>query len=313
MPDARTASSRRPADAVVILHPLRRRAEAIAEISLAVGAACGLEVRIERTTPQRPGAQQAREAVAAGAQRVVAVGGDGTVRSVAAGLAGSGVPMGIIPTGTANLFALNLALRPRRGRRAPAADLHRALTGSPSAHDVGRLRWRDAEGREHHAVFLMVAGLGEDAAVVAETTEALKARVGWPAYLLRGAARLSAADHLIEIRVDAGAWTRLPAWSVLIGNAPRIPAGVRVFPGARTDSGRLQVLRAAPASAADWAGIAWHGATRRPQRAAGLHYEHAHRVELASSPLPLQADGDVLGRAIRVEARVDPAALLVAC
>ncbi|QHO90184.1 diacylglycerol kinase [Actinomyces sp. 432] len=66
------------------------------------------------TSARETGAIQARLAVASGARLVVAAGGDGTVRSVAAGLAGTGVEMGIMPLGTANLAARNLNLPLRR-------------------------------------------------------------------------------------------------------------------------------------------------------------------------------------------------------
>lgn len=271
-----------------------------------------MRLRLETTTAARSGAEQARQAVLDGAQRVIVAGGDGTVRAVAAGLAGTGVPLGILPTGTANLFARNLGLRPRRRRPALSRDLHRAVTGAASAQDVGRLAWRAPDGSEHHDVFLMVLGLGEDAAVVAATSEALKARIGWPAYLLKGAARLRSPLHPIRLRADDGPERILPAWSVLIGNAPQIPLGIRVFPGTLTDSGDLQVLRAAPESLRGWAAIAWHGLLRQPDRAAGLSYETARRVQLDPAlPLLLQADGDLLGRAQKVDARVDPGALLV--
>ncbi|QLF52371.1 diacylglycerol kinase [Actinomyces sp. oral taxon 169] len=62
------------------------------------------------TSVSEPGTMQARLALAAGASLVVAAGGDGTVRSVAAGLAGTGAQMGIIPLGTANLAARNLGV-----------------------------------------------------------------------------------------------------------------------------------------------------------------------------------------------------------
>ena len=54
------------------------------------------------------------------------------------------------------------------------------------------------------------------------------------------------------MRVDDGPELELPAWSVLIGSAPRIPLGIRVFPHVRTDSGDLELLRAAPQSLVDW-------------------------------------------------------------
>ncbi|OLO69469.1 diacylglycerol kinase [Actinomyces oris] len=62
------------------------------------------------TSVSEPGTMQARLALAAGARLVVAAGGDGTVRSVAAGLAGTGAQMGIVPLGTANLAARNLGV-----------------------------------------------------------------------------------------------------------------------------------------------------------------------------------------------------------
>ena len=76
------------------------------------------------TSVSEPGMMQARLALAAGARLVVAAGGDGTVRSVAAGLAGTGAQMGIVPLGTANLAARNLGVPVGDTRAAARAVAH---------------------------------------------------------------------------------------------------------------------------------------------------------------------------------------------
>ncbi|WP_345710950.1 diacylglycerol/lipid kinase family protein, partial [Kineococcus glutinatus] len=137
-----------------------------------------------QTTPEDPGRGQARAALAAGADIVLACGGDGTVRVVGEAMAGTGVPVGLLPAGTGNLLARNLDL--------PHADLSRSLavvfTGSDHAIDVGRLLV-DRSGRdrapEEHA-FLVMAGMGFDGAVMVGVEDDLKARIGPAAYVLSG-------------------------------------------------------------------------------------------------------------------------------
>ena len=98
--------------ACVVVNPSKPRATAAVR-SLLEGelreAGYARPVWLE-TSVSEPGMMQARLALAAGARLVVAAGGDGTVRSVAAGLAGTGAQMGIVPLGTANLAARNLGV-----------------------------------------------------------------------------------------------------------------------------------------------------------------------------------------------------------
>src|SRR5579862_6275297 len=77
------------------------------------------------TEKAEAGVAAANGAALDGVELVVAVGGDGTVRGCAEGLAGTGVPLGIVPHGTANLLARSLGI-PVHPRAALAAVLHPA-------------------------------------------------------------------------------------------------------------------------------------------------------------------------------------------
>ena len=118
------------------------------------------------TTAEDPGRSQTREAIAGGASVVIAFGGDGTARVVAEELARTGVPMGLLPAGTGNLLARNLGIPPNRLE----SSLHIALTGRDRTIDVGHVdigATTDAE--PHREAFLVMAGLGFDAEVMAGT------------------------------------------------------------------------------------------------------------------------------------------------
>ena len=113
-------------------------------------------------------------------------------------------------------------------------------------------------------------------------------------------------------RFDGGPVESARAWSVLVHNAARIPAGLRVLPDTRLDDGLLHVATVSPRHLAHWGRIAAAGAGIA--RAEGvLRHRALRRVTLGAvdEPLPVQIDGDSLGRVSRIDARVEHGALSV--
>ena len=161
-------------------------------------------VHWRETTREDPGTGQAVRALEEGASVVIAAGGDGTVRAVAAGMAGSGVRMGIIPVGTGNVLAGNLSVpddpavdlawvriedvtqestQPAEGGLRLAA--RTALHPEASAADQGAPASSNEPRADEYAC-LVVAGMGYDGATMADTNPELKKRIGWIAYVWAG-------------------------------------------------------------------------------------------------------------------------------
>jgi len=142
------------------------------------------------TRPDDTGERLAREAVRSGADLVLASGGDGTITACVSGVAGSAVPLGVLPCGTGNLLARNLGL-PLALDEALAV----ALTGSDRRLDIGI-----ANGRP----FVVMAGIGFDAEMLDGADERLKSRVGWAAYVLSALRHLRERPVKMVLRADGG-------------------------------------------------------------------------------------------------------------
>ena len=293
------------------------------------------------TTVEDPGVGQTREALARGAQLVVAIGGDGTVRAVAEGLIGSDVPMALVPQGTGNLLARNLDL--------PLSDVDAmlaiALTGRDRKIDVGWLRVvRDESGvaddiaeadpeaeaeeaappdtgeppRDH--IFLVIAGLGFDAAMVADTDDELKARVGWIAYFVAGIKHLHARRMRLQMSLDDSPWHTVRVRSVLVGNCGRLPGGIALLPDAVLDDGWLDLgVIDTRGGLVGWGQLFGEVALQRfgvrsqlPNRIGRIDHARVRELAVRSRvPQDIQVDGDLIGAALEVSARVDPLALTV--
>jgi diacylglycerol kinase (ATP) len=263
------------------------------------------------TSLEDPGRAAARAAVSEGARTVIAYGGDGTVRGVAAGLAGSEASLGILPMGTGNLLARNLGL--------PVSDHERAveiaLTGRERRIDVGRIEI-DVSGEDQdpaRETFLVMAGLGFDAEVMANVEPALKQRVGWWAYVVAGARRLRGRTTAVTLRLDEAEPVRLRARSVIIGNCGELTGGLALLPDARLDDGWLDIVVVAPRRFVQWGMVVFTvlsrarlSKARRPTDRTVVQHYRCRVLEIrAEKPLAVQLDGDPAGDARVLRARLD--------
>ncbi|HEV7195810.1 MAG TPA: diacylglycerol kinase family protein [Pedococcus sp.] len=262
------------------------------------------------TTEQDPGTGQAEAAISEGVDIVCPLGGDGTVRAVAAGLVGTDTPMGLLPGGTGNLLARNLDL--------PVDDLNDALrvalTGQNKRIDVGELTV-DMSG-EHEKpqkhIFLVMAGLGFDAAMMAGAPERLKAKVGPAAYVVSGARNLRGPQFKVHVEVEGQeAFTRRTR-TVVIGNCGKLLGGFVLMPEAVLDDGLLDSVILSPTGVVGWAAIAARLASRRRKGHSRVEHHTSKEIRVRiERPQEVQLDGDPIGKARAISATVLPRALVV--
>lgn len=237
----------------------------------------------------------ARAAARRGYRSVVAVGGDGTIAEVITGLAGTEVPLGIVPRGTGNQLAANLGIPPDVER---AVEI--ALSGSQTDIDLGQL----VDGR----YFALMAGAGWDAEVMSAATRELKDRWGFGAYLFAGLRRAatppSALFHITADDLDF----RIRAATVIVANAGQIvydllPVELRIGPGVSFRDGKLDICIFAPRTLPDVAAVLWRVARGNYVGDERMIYLQARRIRIESTPTVVtQVDGD-LGGPTPLEAR----------
>jgi YegS/Rv2252/BmrU family lipid kinase len=246
------------------------------------------------------GVGHAKAAAAAGVDVVFACGGDGTISSVLSGLAGTGVPLAILPAGTGNLLARNLALPPDRD-----ACLRIGIGGWDRKIDVGRV---DEEHR-----FAVMAGMGLDAAMITDAPAKLKARIGWPAYAVSAARHLRDRRAHVTITIDDEEPVELRARGVVIGNVGRLQAGMILMPEAQPDDGILDVAVLVPKSLRHWTLLALHVMRRRPaHRGARIEHFRGRRIHIeCDHEWPREIDGDLLPPGKEMTIVVEPRALRV--
>lgn len=218
---------------------------------------------------------------------VFTLGGDGTAMEVAAALASSGIPMGVLPGGTGNLLARALHI-PLDVRGAVRALVHGEIRNIDLGVALGR----------HFAV---AAGVGIDAAMVTETSSWMKQRFGVLAYALiatRAALRIVLRNRHFRVRIEVdGEVIERKAASVLFANFGAILEDrVSFGPDIACDDGMLDCCIFSPTNVRDAVRIMWRLTRRDFRPDSALLYRKGRRFVLHTDPiLPLQADGELLG------------------
>ena len=261
-------------------------------------AAGGWEPFFLETTEADRGFGLAASAVAAGAGLVFAAGGDGTVRACAQALAGTRVPLAILPLGTANLAARALGL--------PAGAGPALATGFGGAER--RIDLAVADG----TTFAAMAGIGLDAVVVGATPQHVKDRLGWLAYAGAGTARLAGRGNRFTVRLDGAEPFTIQARCVVAGNAGLLPGGFILLPDARLDDGELDVGILAASGPAGWFRVAHRVLTGSRRDDRYLRRYRARHIEIsADAQLPRQIDGEVIPPGPALTISVNEASLTV--
>jgi len=295
---------------LLITNPAAARTDARAVLTVRdTLRAGGWRVEVLATAGPGDARRFATEAAAeghGGFDLLLSVGGDGTAMQVAAGLVGSGIPLGLVAGGTGNILARNLRLPidPARAARA-------ILTGVPYAMDLGQVTRADGEH-----FFAVCGGAGFDAQIMAATDTMFKRRWKIGAYFYKALATLSQVKSVTHrITVD-GVEHTVDAAMVLVANCRElVPRLVRVSPAVWPNDGWFDVI----AIRADgvWDAVvsfATFLSTRGAPDARGRIWTARGRVVkvevLNGPPQPVQLDGELAG-VTPFEARLVPRALTV--
>jgi len=249
------------------------------------------------TTPEDPGLGQAKSAVSAGVDLVLACGGDGTVAACAEGVTGTGVPLAIIPLGTGNLLARNLGI-PTGLEEA----LEVALGDEQQPIDAGQV---------NGTLFVVMAGLGLDARMLSGTSEPLKKRIGWLAYAIAAVRHLGDRPMRVTISADGGRPRRMRVSALIVGNVGWLRGGLPLLPDARPDDGMLDAVALVARGVTGWLSVAAHILLRRPAPGRVYRVQFTELQVRLGRLQPWELDGEVMGSSRRLTVVAQPGALLL--
>lgn len=315
-----------PPTAAVVYNPVKVDLDVLkAAIASAESAAGWRESVWLETSEDDPGQGMAQQALEQGCDLVLAAGGDGTIRAVAEILAGTDVPMALLPSGTGNLLARNLELTLDNLEESVTT----AFTGANRPVDVAVAELRREDGSQEKHTFVVMAGLGLDAQMMVNTDDDLKKKVGWLAYV-QALSKAVKGGNRIAMRWQADDRHRHTSHvhTMLIGNCGSLPGNVLLLPDAAVDDGTLDIALLRPGGALGWIQV-WskilfeNGILRRHEvgrkltngldrEIRALRYLTARSIDVGlKEPEEFEIDGDPVGQVTAFRVHIEPEALLV--
>jgi YegS/Rv2252/BmrU family lipid kinase len=286
-------------NALLIYNPTsgRRRHRRFAEIEQAVRILkeAGITAEVAATSGPGSGKKMARLAVSQRRDLVIACGGDGTINEIINGLAGSQVPMALLPAGTANILAKELGIPwdiPHAARIIPGGVIRRVALGIAVPLDGHPSEFVPRVGR----YFLCVAGAGPDGAIVNGVDEILKKNAGIAAYFVEGMRQL-VRYSFPEMRVLSGGRERR-ATIIVVGRTAHYGGPFKITTGAslfedsyefliNSSQSRLGYLACLPAL--------WLGTLRKRPEIEVWKAREAICEPAGSEPVYAQVDGEPVG------------------
>jgi diacylglycerol kinase family enzyme len=224
--------------------------------------------------------------------------------------AGAGVPVGILPAGTANVLAHNVGIPEDL---AAAVDIGFAGIedgGDASGGGTGRLRLD--LGRVRGERFATMAGIGFDADMIDDVDGPAKERFGRLSYIWAGLREVSGRGTRMTVKIDGQTWYRGRATCVLVGNVGRVLGGMALFDDAQPDDGWLDVGVCTAKGAAQWTRALATIGTGPSDRSPFVRTTRARRITVRlRKPLRYELDGGARTRVDRLKVRIAPHAVTI--
>ena len=296
-------SNAKPERVAVIYNPIRITEEFRRRVESELERGGWTETLWLQTSKEDAGMAMTAQAVKEEVDIVLGIGGDGTIRMITDGLAGTGIPLGLIPAGTGNLLARNLKLPLDH-----VDALNAALGGHTRKIDLVKLSVDNREPQH----FAVMAGIGMDAVIMSEADPELKKKIGPAAYFIVAGKALGRLPVKITIQLDDHRPIKRQAMVCVIGNVGELVANIVLIPDAKPDDGKLNLYVASPQRLSHWLKVILRLITRRPRKDDQVDELNGKMVTISVEDKDnYELDGDPVGECTVLTAEIQPGALTV--